>query len=92
MRKLNEEVQAIGARFGVVVIPHRDDLADGNLKRQSLVTAFCVDNQILHLDLAPLLTVEDYFETDIHFNIDGHRIVATAIDAFVAESFTRYPK
>ena len=84
---LNEEVQAIGSEFGVIVIPHRDDLIDGDDSRQRYISQFCEENDIAHLDLSPFLTAKDFFGTDIHFNAAGHEQVAKAIDGFVVNSF-----
>jgi hypothetical protein len=90
LSKLAEEVRATGAKFGVVVIPFRDDLLAGKQESQAFVTAVCDENQIAHLDLTPLLDRHDFFETDIHFNVGGHEIVAHAIDDFVANSLAQY--
>ncbi len=90
LSKLAEEVRPTGAKFGVVVIPFRDDLLAGKQESQSFVRQVCADNQIAHLDLSPLLDRDDFFETDIHFNVRGHEIVAHAIDDFVADSLAQY--
>jgi len=84
--RLAEEVGATGAEFGVVVIPFRDHLVAGNREPQSFVTAVCAESQISHLDLSPLLDRDDFFETDIHFNAEGHQVVAQAIHDFLATS------
>ena len=85
--RLNEEALSVGSAFGVIVIPDRDRLVAGDDSRPTFITQSCIDNQIAHLDLSPLLAAEDFFETDIHFNSNGHRIVAEAIDEFVIRSF-----
>lgn len=84
--KLAEEVRASGAKFGVVVIPFRDDLVAGDQQAQSFVTSVCDEHKIPFLDLSPLLDRDDFFETDIHFNVGGHKTVAHAINDFIATS------
>lgn len=87
--KLAEEVRATGAEFQVVVIPFRDDLMAGNQENTSFVGGVCADNNIPILDLSPLLDADDFFETDVHFNLDGHEVVANAINAFIASSLIK---
>ena len=87
LQRLSKDAVSAGSAFGVIVIPHRDDLVAGNNSRATFINRFCVRNGIPHLDLSPMLGPQHFFETDIHFNPDGHRIVATAISAFVADAF-----
>jgi len=82
--KMAEEVRATGAKFQIVVIPFRDDLAAGNQESQSFIQEVCADNKIPCLDLSPQLDIDKYFETDVHFNLEGHEIVARAIEDFIA--------
>lgn len=84
--QLAEEVRATGAEFRVVVIPFRDDLIAGDHENPSFIGGVCAENSIPILDLSPLLDADKFFETDVHFNLDGHEIVANAIHAFVASS------
>lgn len=85
--QMDQEVRASGARFGVVVIPFRDDLVASNPERSQQVIEFCEHQAIACLDLSTHLDVEDFFETDIHFNVQGHHKVTQAMDQFVTQSF-----
>ncbi len=91
LQQLAQEANAAGAEFGIVVIPFRDDLTSGNVQAQSFVARLCEDRQIPCLDLSPVLSTDDYFKTDIHFNIKGHQIAAQAINEFLATSFQTHP-
>lgn len=77
------EVKGIGADFAVVVIPYRDDLAQGQSEKSDWVKVLCQQNEIACLDLAESLKVEDYFPTNVHFNPPGHARVAEALFQFV---------
>ena len=87
--KLAEEVRATGAQFLVVVIPFREDLAAGKQESQSFIQKVCAENKIPHLDLSPRLDTSKFFTTDVHFNLEGHEIVARAIDEFIASSLVK---
>ncbi len=89
LMKMAEEVRATGAEFQIVVIPFRDDLLAGNQENTSFISGVCADNNIPILDLSPLLNADKFFETDVHFNLDGHEVVAHAIHAFVASSLVK---
>ena len=81
--KLAEEVREMNAKFRVVVIPCRDDLAAGNLECPAFVKKVCADHEIMVLDLSPVLSDDDFFPTDIHFSARGHEVVAQAIEEFL---------
>ncbi len=87
--KMAEEVRATGAEFQIVVIPFRDDLLAGNQENTSFIRGVCADNNIPILDLSPLLDADKFFETDVHFNLVGHEVVANAIHDFIASSLVK---
>ncbi len=79
----NKEVRTAQAVFAVLVIPSRDDLVAGNSDPAAIVTKLCEAQQIPCLDLSPLLSPSHFFQTDIHFNVAGHQVVAQAIADFL---------
>ena len=85
IRKMADEVEASGMQFGVVVIPFRDELVNGNSERPDFVVGLCESAGIACLDLSPKLSKALFFETDVHFNVQGHRVVADAVVEFVAQ-------
>lgn len=87
MSKLADEVLADGGKFGIVIIPYREDLVSGNRECQDFVIQFADNQQIPCLDLSTSLKLDHFFQTDIHFNQQGQHVAAKAIDDFLASRF-----
>ena len=85
--KFAAEVKDVNADFAVVVIPFRDDLANGLRERSNWLANLCRQNQIECLDLAQSLTAADYFPNNVHFNEGGHARVAEILFQFVQSEF-----
>ena len=80
IEKLSKEVTQSGASFLVVIIPFRDDLKEGKSDRPQYIFQECNKLGVNVLDLTDFLSAQKhYFETDIHFNTDGHKVVAQTI-------------
>lgn len=79
------EAEASGAEFAIVLIPSREELRDGNLSRIESVAKYCEVQSIRYLNLAKVLQVTDYFQTDIHLTRDGHALVAEKLFDFLIE-------
>jgi len=84
LNRLQAEVTQAGGQLGVVVIPDRDDLVSGDRQKADWVINSCQTSLIPYLDLSQVLTKDDFFDVDLHFNPRGHRLVAQSIEAFVA--------
>jgi len=80
--RMRDVCEAAGAEFMVVSIP---------VNRRKPIPMFArefADMQIDYLDLQPLLPEDAdalYYPADSHFNADGHRFAANAIEAFIRE-------
>ncbi len=85
------EVEATGAEYAIILMPSREELREGDLSKIELVAAFCNSHSIPYLDLAQVLQVSDYFQTDIHLTPEGHRRVAKELFDFLVEAFGHYP-
>lgn len=83
IEKLNAEVTEEGGRFAVVVIPSRNDFREHDATRATFIVDTCQQMHIPVLDLSPYLQISHYFETDVHFNISGHRAVSEAVAEFL---------
>jgi len=80
IQQLSQEVAQSGASFWVVIIPFRDDLKEGKSDRQRYILQECDKHGVNVLDLSGFLSAQQhYFETDIHFNTEGHKVVAQTI-------------
>ncbi len=83
LSQMAADVRAFGVPFGVVVIPFRDDLVAGRHERRQFVTETCRQHDIPCLDLGEHVGQDDYFETDVHFNDQGHQRVSQAVLTFL---------
>lgn len=83
--RTRDEVEATGAKFGLVIIPTRDELKDPQSGTVARVVDVCARNLIHHLDLSGVLMPEYFFETDMHFNESGHVVVAEELEKFLAQ-------
>ncbi|MCA9249344.1 MAG: SGNH/GDSL hydrolase family protein, partial [Planctomycetales bacterium] len=86
---MRDEVQSSGVRFGVVVMPSRDELLAGDRRLIELAISYCREWGITHVDLSQGLRSEDYFEHDVHLTRDGHVKVAQLLRAFLLAEFPR---
>ncbi len=80
--QLNREVRESGAKFGVVIIPFREELIKNNRKNIDFVVDICKQGTIDFLDLSQFLQVSDYFKHDVHFVDKGHDLVAKELYNF----------
>ena len=80
--QLVDDVQQTGADVAFVVVPSREQLVDDKLDRTRFVVDLCREHEISCLDLSRNATADDYFERDVHFNIQGHERVARTITDF----------
>jgi len=87
VHRIRDEVEQTDARFGLILIPSRDEIVDKDTDRIDELSAFCKQQKIEYLDLTPSLAASDYFPTDIHLNASGHRIVSQCVYAFLTSSF-----
>ncbi|MDN5205417.1 hypothetical protein QQ008_28790 [Fulvivirgaceae bacterium BMA10] len=81
--KLKEDVKEYGANFGIVIIPWKRELLNKDFEKIDFVKNICAEAQIPVLDLSEHLTLEDYFDFDVHFTREGHGVVADAIYEFL---------
>jgi len=85
LRTLRDEVQADGARFGVLVFPFRLQLEPDSPPPipQRKIAAFCAEEGIPHLDLLPAIRAagEDAFVDYDHFSPLGSQVVASQVVA-----------
>ena len=84
IQQLSKEVAQKSARFYMVIIPFRDDLKQGKSDRPKFILDKCKDFGVTALDLTDYLSAQQhYFTTDIHFNTEGHQVVAHAINDLI---------
>jgi len=90
VRALSREVQASGVEFILTVIPSKFRLTEKNIDNKtpqfsSKWKAFSLENNINFLDLTAAFKKESkkgfqlFFKRDIHFNENGHIIVASEL-------------
>lgn len=79
IRLMAREVKEQGIAFGVIIIPFRDDLANDIHERPQFVAQVCEKAGIDFIDLTPALSEDLFFETDVHFTVEGHRIVSEQV-------------
>ena len=91
VRRTKVEVEASGARYGLVIIPARDEMQDGQSDAIAALKGTCVTNKIACLDLSDSLTPQHFFQTDVHFNEAGHAVVAEHLELFL-EKFSEASK
>ena len=84
--QLNEEVAQSGAKFGVVIIPFREDLIKNDGKNVNFIVNICEKESIACLDLSQNLEAGHYFKHDVHFVQKGHDIVAERLYDFFAST------
>ncbi|MFC1758846.1 hypothetical protein ACFL2H_08765 [Planctomycetota bacterium] len=87
LQQTKQEVEATGARYGLIIVPSRDELLSEELARVDLVADHCEKQQVPFLNLADCLTPDDYFDFDVHFTVDGHAKVAKEIASYVKAEF-----
>lgn len=84
IHQLSKEVAQASARYYVVIIPFRDDLKQGKSDRPQFILNKCKEYGVTAMDLTDYLSAQQhYFATDIHFNTEGHQVVARAINDLI---------
>lgn len=77
--------------FAMVLIPTSEDVARGHWPAEGGIVEFCQKNRIKCLSLLERFTKEEskgthlYFERDIHWTREGHRIAADEITTLLKE-------
>jgi len=90
IKKLAHEVQASGAQFAITVVPSKFRIYKNNTDHQTLQFSdkwrlFAQENSIVFLDLTKPFEKEVrngfrlFFDNDIHFNENGHMVVASEL-------------
>ena len=85
------DVEKSGAHFGIIVIPSKSEVVKDNFEKNRVVSAWCQEYDIPYLDLSQVLSPNDYFHEDRHFNKRGHAIVADEIYRFLQIEFNVQP-
>jgi lysophospholipase L1-like esterase len=82
-----DEAARRNAKFGLVLITSRNEVKDGLMAKSDFVERVCSDAGIPFIETRSFLTLNDFYEHDVHFTAEGHRKVAEAIVNFLATQF-----
>jgi hypothetical protein len=80
-------VEQRGRHFGVAIFTSKYELRDHNMQPTEFVEGVCKDAGIPCLTFKDLHHDQHYFPVDIHFNEEGHRVVAARLFDFLSNTF-----
>lgn len=78
-----------GSKFGLAIFTNKYELRDHQMEKTEFVEQVCREAGIPCLTFKDLHYERHFFPVDIHFNEEGHRIVAARLHAFLSEAFPR---
>jgi len=84
---LTEKLQTMKIPFGVVIIPHKDEVIRQDPAKANFVEQVCGTYHIPCLNFYGKLKPEHYLKVDEHFNVDGHRVVSDTLYNFLVARF-----
>jgi lysophospholipase L1-like esterase len=79
--------EARGSRFALVLFTNKYDISEGLWEKSEYVEKICREASIPCLTFKDLDPKGHFFRVDIHFNAEGHRIVAERMAEFLDTTF-----
>jgi hypothetical protein len=80
-----------GVPFGLAVFTNKYELRDNQMEKTEFVERVCTEAGIPVLSFKDLQYDRHYFPVDIHFNEEGHRVVAARLFDFLTSTFGLNP-